>query len=142
MPCRFNRITWLAVGILVAQLLCGCLSLRIEKTQEGVDVLPPPAEFIPQKTSLQEVLSRYGAPADLVDMNGDFALHYRRALYRGMKFSVGIPLKTTFLPNPSVEADGDLLRYDTAIFIFSNDGVLKDMKYEKGTERSLWGDFW
>ena len=112
------------------------------KKQEGVDVLPPPAEFIPQKTSLQEVLSRYGAPTDLVDMNGDFALHYRRALYRGMKFSVGIPLKTTFLPNPSAEADGDLLRYDTAIFIFTTDGVLKDMKYEKGTERPLWGDFW
>jgi len=107
-----------------------------------VDVPPPPENFVREKTSLKEVLSRYGAPTDLVDMNGDFALHFRRAFYRGMSLSIGIPLKNTLLPNPSVEAAGSLLRYDTAVFIFTADGVLKDMKYEKGTDRSLWEDYW
>jgi hypothetical protein len=142
MRCRFNKIVWLIAALLMAQAISGCLSLQIEKVQEGVDVLPPPDEFIREKTSLKEVLSRYGAPTDLVDMNSDFALHYRRVLYRGMNVSIGIPLKNALLPNPSVETTGNLLRYDTVVFIFAADGVLKDMKYEKGTDRSLWEDYW
>jgi len=142
MRCRFDKIVWLTAALLMAQAISGCLSLQIEKVQEGVDVLPLPDEFIREKTSLKEVLSRYGAPTDLVDMNSDFALHYRRVLYRGMNVSIGIPLKNALLPNPSVETTGNLLRYDTVVFIFAADGVLKDMKYEKGTDRSLWEDYW
>ena len=142
MRCLSNSIIGVAAALLLAQILSGCVSLRIEKKQEGVDVLPPPVEFIQKKTLLEEVLAGYGAPTDLVDMNGDFALHYRRALYRGMRVSMGIPLKSVLLPNPSMEAKGNLLRYDTAVFIFTADGVLKDMKYEKGTSRSLWEDYW
>jgi hypothetical protein len=41
-----------------------------------------------------------------------------------------------------MEATGNLLRYDTVVFIFTADGVLKDMKYEKGTSRPLWEDYW
>ncbi len=142
MRCLSNSIIRVAAALLLAQVLSGCVSLRIEKMQEGVDVLPPPVEFIQKKTLLEDVLAGYGAPTDLVDMNGDFALHYRRALYRGMRVSMGIPLKSVLLPNPSMEAKGNLLRYDTAVFIFTADGVLKDMKYEKGTSRSLWEDYW
>jgi hypothetical protein len=142
MRCPFNSIIRVAAALLIAQAISGCVSLRIEKIQEGADVLPPPVEFIQKKTLLEEILSCYGAPTDLVDMNGDFALHYRRALYRGMKVSMGIPLKYALLPNPSMEATGNLLRYDTVVFIFTADGVLQDMKYEKGTSRSLWEDYW
>ena len=142
MGCPFNSIIRVAAAMLIAQAISGCVSLRIEKIQEGADVLPPPVEFIQKKTLLEEILSCYGAPTDLVDMNGDFALHYRRALYRGMKVSMGIPLKYALLPNPSMEATGNLLRYDTVVFIFTADGVLQDMKYEKGTSRSLWEDYW
>jgi hypothetical protein len=142
MRCRFNNIIWVTAALLVAQAISGCVSLQIEKAQEGVDVLPPPDEFVQKKTSLEEILSSYGAPTDLVDMNGDFALYYRRALYRGMNVSIGIPLKYALLPNPSMEATGNLSRYDTVVFIFTADGVLKDMKYEKGMSRSLWEDYW
>jgi hypothetical protein len=142
MRCRFNNIIWVTAALLIAQTLSGCISLRFEKLQEGADVLPPPVEFLQKKTSLEEILSCYGAPTDLVDMNGDFALHYRRALDRGMKVSIGIPLKYAVLPNPGVESAGYLVRYDTVVFIFSADGVLKDMKYEKGTSRSFWEDYW
>ena len=142
MRCRFNNIIWVTAALAIAQAISGCVSLQIERVQKGVDVLPPPVEFIQKKTSLAEILSCYGAPTDLVDMNGDFALHYRRTLYRGMNVSIGVPLKNALLPNPSVEATGNLLRYDTVVFIFTADGVLKDMKYEKGSSRSLWEDYW
>lgn len=142
MRCLFNNRTWLAAVFFLAQAVSGCVSLQIEKTQEGVDILPPRGEFAPEKTSLDEILACYGAPAEVVDLNGDFALHYRRALARGASVSIGFPLKYTFLPNPSIKANGDLLRYDTAVFIFTADGVLKDMKYGKGTERPLWEDYW
>jgi len=142
MRCRFNNIIWFTAALLIAQAISGCVSLQIEKIQEGANVFPPPDEFIQKRPSLEEILSGYGAPSDLVDMNGDFALHYRRALYRGMNVSIGIPLKYTLLPSPSIKSTGNLLRYDTVVFIFTADGMLKDMKYENGTDRSLWEDFW
>ena len=143
MRCPFNIITRVAAALLIAQAISGCISLQIDKIQEGVDVLPPPVEFLQKKTLLEEILSCYGAPTDLDDMNGDFALYYRRVLNRVMNVSIGIPfLKSALLPNPSMEAAGNLLRYDTVVFIFTADGVLKDMKYEKGTSRSLWEDYW
>ena len=110
MQCRFNSIIWVTAALLMAQAISGCLSLKIEKFQEGVDVLSTPDEFVRKETSLEKILSRYGAPTDLVDMNGDFALHYRRALYRGMNVSIGIPLKYALQPNPSMEASGNLSR--------------------------------
>jgi hypothetical protein len=142
MGCPFKSIIGVAAALLMAHALSGCVSLRIEKIQEGADVPPPPVEFLQKKALLEEILSRYGAPTDLADMDGDFALHYRRALYRGMKVSMGVPLKSALMPNPSMEANGNLSRYDTAVFILTADGVLKDMKYEKGTSRSLWEDYW
>ena len=143
MRCPFNIIIRVAAALLIAQAISGCISLQIDKIQEGVDVLPPPVEFLQKETLLEEILSCYGAPTDLADMNGDFALYYRRALNRVMNVSIGIPfLKSALLPNPSMEATGNLLLYDTVVFIFTADGVLKDMKYEKGMSRSLWEDYW
>jgi hypothetical protein len=142
MRCRFNNLIWFAAALLIAHATAGCVSLQIDKIQEGVDILPAPVEFLQKKTLLAEILSCYGAPTDLVDMKGDFALHYRRALYRGMNVSIGIPLKYALLPSPSMKATGNLLRYDTVVFIFTADGVLKDMKYDKGTGRSFWEDYW
>jgi hypothetical protein len=142
MRCPFKSIIRVASALFIAQATSGCISLEINKIQEGVDVPPPPVEFFQKKTLLEEILSSYGAPTDLVDMNGNFALYYRKALYRGMNFSIGIPLMHELLPNPGIEATGNLSRYDTVVFFFTADGVLKDMRYEKGTSRSLWEDYW
>jgi hypothetical protein len=142
MRCRFKKMIWVTYALLIAQAITGCVSLQIEKAQDGADVLPPPDKFIQKKTSLEEILTGYGAPSDIVDMNGDFALHYQKGLYRGMNVSIGIPLKYALMPSPSMKATGNLLRYDTIVFVFTADGVLKDMKYEKGTSRSLWEDYW
>jgi len=141
MRCPFSNIIRIVAALLLTQAISGCISLQIEKRQEGVDVLPPPVEFLQKKTLLNEILSSYGAPTDIVDMNGDFALHYRKALYKGMDVSIGIPLQNLLL-YPSTGAFGNLSHYDAVVFIFTADGVMKDMKYEKGSSRSLWEDYW
>ena len=127
--------------MLLAQAISGCIALQFEKRQEGVDVLAPQVEFLQKKTLLNEVLSSYGAPTDIVDMNGDFALHYRKTLYKGMDFSMGIPLQNLLLYS-NMGAYGNLLQNDAVVFIFTADGVMKDMKYEKGSSRSFWDDYW
>ena len=142
MGCRFDLIPRVTATLWIAVAVSGCVSLQIEKYQEGCDFLPLADGFVPGKTSLKEILSRYGAPDDIVEMNGDFALYFKRALYRGMNVSIGIPLKDVFLLSPSVKSAGNLIRYDTAVFIFTADQVLKDMRFENGTSRSLWGDYW
>jgi len=89
MRCRFDSTIRIAAVLLIPLAISGCISLRIDKIQEGVDVLPPTEEFARGKTSLKEILSCYGAPDDLVDMNGDFALHFRKALYRRINITLG-----------------------------------------------------
>ena len=141
MRCPFSSIIRIVAALLLTQAISGCMSLQIEKRQEGGDVLAPPVEFLQKKIVLDEILSSYGAPTEIVDLNGDFALHYRKAHYRGMDVSIGIPLQNLMLYS-NMGAYGNLLRYDAVVFIFTADGVMKDMKYEKGSSRSLWDDYW
>jgi hypothetical protein len=77
------------------------------------------------------VLSCYDAPDDIVNMTGEFALYFKRAFYRGINVSAGIPLKNILLPSPGVGATGNLLRYGAVVFVFTAEGVQKDMKYKK-----------
>jgi len=141
MRCPFSCIIRIVAVLLLTLAIAGCMSLQFEKRQEGIAVLAPPVEFLHKKTVLDEILSSYGAPTDIVEMNGDFALHYRKALYKGMDISFGIPLQNLLLYS-SLGAYGNLLRYDAVVFIFTADGVMKDMKYEKGSSRSFWDDYW
>ena len=128
--------------LFMGQFIWGCVSLQIEKFNDGADIPPPPDEFMAGKTLLQEVLSCYGAPNEIVHMKGAFALHYRKTLYRGMDISIGIPLKDVWAPSPNLESRGNLSRHDTVVFVFTPEGLLKDWKYEKGTSRPLWGTYW
>jgi hypothetical protein len=140
MRCLSNKIIGILLIFFLGQFLWGCISLQIEKFNDGADVPPPPDEFLAGKTSLQEVLSYYGAPTEIVHLKGAFALHYQRALYRGVDISIGLPLRDVL--NPKLDTRGNLFRYDTVVFIFTPEGVLKDLKYEKGTSRPLWSTFW
>jgi len=142
MECRFNRILWAMTLLLLSQILCGCVSFRIEKVNDGAEVQPLPQEFVVGKTTLTEVLVSYGAPTDIVDMRGHFALHYQRAFYRGGNLSVGIPLTDVLRVSPTLDATGNLQRYDSAVFVFTPEGVLSEMTYEKGTSHPLWNTYW
>jgi hypothetical protein len=130
------------VILFLATALAGCVSMQVQKARRGVDPVPFAGELAPGTASLQDVLSRCGAPDEIVDLDPDFALHYRHALLRGVKLSVGIPLKQVFLPNPSLETRGNLVRTDTLVLVFTSGGLLKDLRYEKATDRPLVEDYW
>ena len=127
--------------LLLAIGLTGCVSLQLQKVREGGELAPGDGIAV-GRSSLQDVLSRCGAPDEVVDLDPEFALHYRRLLQRGLNVSVGVPLKQFWLPNPSLEGRGKLQRYDTAVLVFTPAGVLKDVRYEKATDRPLMSDYW
>jgi hypothetical protein len=142
MRCHFRNIVWIMIALLAGYVISGCVSLRIEKINNGADILPPPEGFMAGKTSLQEVLLYYGAPTEVIDMRGYLALHYQRKFYRGGHVSVGIPLGDVYGANPKLDARGDLVLHDAIVFIFTTDGLLTDMSYEKSTSRPLWDTYW
>jgi hypothetical protein len=116
--------------------------MQVQKARRGMDPVPLAAGLIPGASTLQEALSRCGAPDEIVDMDPDFALHYRHLLQRGAKLSVGIPLKQVFLPNPSLETRGNLVRTDALVLVFTPAGILKDLRHEQATDRPLIDDYW
>jgi hypothetical protein len=135
-PAVFALVLLLAIG------LAGCVSMQVQKARRGVDPVPLAAGLAPGASTLQDALSRCGAPDEIVDLDPDFALHYRHALQRGAKVSVGLPLKQAFLPNPSLETRGNLVRTDALVLVFTPGGILKDMRYEQATDRPLIEDYW
>jgi hypothetical protein len=135
-PAVFALILLLATG------LAGCVSLQVQKARRGVDPVPLAGELAPGTASLQDALSRCGAPDEIVDLDPDFALLYRHALQRGAKVSVGVPLKYTLMPNPSLETRGNLVRTDALVLVFTPGGLLKDVRYERSTDRPLIEDYW
>jgi hypothetical protein len=143
MACRFK---WrhLSIGLLLLIFLfSGCVSLRIDRINRGADVPVPSADLKEGKTTLAEVLSFYGAPTDIVDMKGKFALFYKRSFYQGGQISIGIPLTDMFLsPSLRMEATGNLLRHDLLALFFTPDGILRETLYEKGASQPFWGSFW
>ncbi len=139
---HFNRFPRLIALLLLCQILCGCPSVRIEKVSKGADVKPPPQEFAFGRTTLEEVLSIYGAPFNVVDMKGYFAITYLRTFYRGANLSLSIPFNEIVRVSPAFDAAGNLSRYDEAVFIFNSEGILAGMSYEKGTAHPLWKTYW
>ena len=140
--CSHGRALCLALAALLAAGLSGCVSLQVQKARRGVDPVPLAAGLLPGASTLQEALSRCGAPDEIVDMDPDFALHYRHLLQHGAKLSVGVPLKQVFLPNPSLETRGNLMRTDALVLVFTPAGILKDMRHEQATDRPLIEDYW
>ena len=145
MECRFKPVPKSIAGtillLLVCQALWGCPSFRIEKATEGAAVRPPPSHFVAGKTTLAEVLKVYGAPVEVVDMKDRFSLRYQHAFYRGGQFSFSIPL-SDILSGPSFGALARFQRYDSAVFVFTVQGVLAEMSYRKDSSSPLWKSYW
>jgi hypothetical protein len=139
---RFNRILRAMILLLFCLILGGCLSFRIDQINEGSEVKPLPQAFAVGKTTLADVLSSYGAPGDIVDMKGHFALHYQRTVYRGAQISLSLPFKDAIKVSPSFDTSGNLQRYDSAVFFFTPDGILSKMIYDNGIGHPLWNTYW
>jgi hypothetical protein len=144
MACRFNvRAT--ALGLLLTTLIfSGCVSLRFDRINNGSDVPAPAAHLQEGTATLAEVLGHYGAPTDIVDMDGKFALLYKKFFYQGGQISIGIPLSDLLFFQSSVklEATGNLLRHDLLALFFTPDGILTETMYERGASHPFWGSFW
>ena len=138
----FDGLAWLVALALLCQVLTGCPSFRIDRFNDGADVKPLPPSFAVGRTSLAEVLDAYGAPAEVINMKGHFALHYQRSFYRGGQLSVSIPLHDVIKVSPSFDMSANMQRYDAALFVFTPEGVLLEMAYAKGTAHPWWKTYW
>jgi hypothetical protein len=142
MGCRSKHFLQIIVILLSASTLCGCVTIRIDKVSGDADIKPLPHEFIVGTTTLADVMDFYGAPVDIEDMENHFAIHYQKFHYRGVQLSFGIPFSNQLQESGSFGASGMLLRYDSAIFIFTLDGILSEMAYARDTDRPLWNTYW
>lgn len=143
MACRFN-IRSLALGLLLTTLIfSGCVSMRFDRINKGADVPEPAAHLKEGTATLAEILSHYGAPTDVVDMKGNFALLYKKSFYQGGQISIGIPLSDLYFRSSlKIEATGNLLRHDLLALFFTPDGILAETMYERGASQPFWKSFW
>jgi len=143
MACRSNFMRYAPCLLLLACILSGCVSLRFDRISQGADVPAQRSELKEGKATLTEVLNHYGAPTDIVDMNGNFALLYKKSFYQGGQLSLGIPLPDlNFQSGFKIEAAGNLLRHDLLALFFTPEGLLTGTMYEKGASQPFWGSFW
>ena len=108
MKCHCRTLVWIMTALLAGFVISGCISLRIEKFNDGADILPPPEGFTAGKTFFQEVLQYYGAPTEIIDMQGHLALHYLRSFYRGGHLSIRYSPGDAYNVSPKFDARGDL----------------------------------
>lgn len=143
MACRFNFRPLALCLLLMILIFSGCVSLRFDRISKGGDVPLPSTDLKDGKATLADALKHYGAPTDIIDTNGSFALIYKKSFYQGGQISIGIPLSDLlFQSSLRMEATGNLLRHDLLALFFTPDGILAETKYERGTSQPFWGSFW
>ena len=128
----FKIFPFLICLFIVAIQLTGCVSYRFIRAMEGRLVPPIPEECQVGKTTLKEALETFGAPDQVVELEGKDVLIYRRSLLAQSGLSFGIPL-TDILKN-SYNISGTLVRYDLLLLFFTPDGILTKIVVEKGSQ--------
>ena len=139
MACRFKFIL---VLIFLSVFASGCLSLRIEKASIGNAVpgqgsqLPDrlPDQLIEKHSTLTDALNAFGAPGEIINLEGNIVLVYEKGFYKGINLSLGIPLGEYSGPNPNLSGYGRLWKYDRLELFFSSDWLLIRSVYVKGSE--------
>ena len=117
---------------IVAIQLTGCVSYRFMRAVEGRLVPPIPEECHAGKTTLQEALEMFGAPDQLLELEGKDVLICRRSSLAESGLSFGIPM--TDMLSFDVSASGSLACYDLLLLFFTPDGILREIVSEKGSE--------
>jgi hypothetical protein len=144
MACHFDLKPCFALCLLLLiPMIAGCLNARFEKISKGADVPAPSTGLKVGQATLTDALKQYGAPADIVDMNGKVALIYKKSFYQGGQISIGIPLSGLSFPSSlRMEATGSLMRHDLLALFFTPDGILSETMYERGASQPFWESFW
>ncbi|MEN6466140.1 MAG: hypothetical protein ABFD62_13240 [Syntrophaceae bacterium] len=130
MACRFKFIP---VVVILSLFASGCLSLRVEKASIG-NAAPGPSQLKENRSTLQDALKLYGAPGDIIEMEGRIALIYEKGFYTGTQLSLGIPVFESVGPDLNLSGYGRLWRYDRLALFFSPDWVLMRSVYVKGSQ--------
>ena len=137
MAFRFKRCcTLLLGGVLIALFLAGCITYRIEREINGVELDDPGDKFRIGSSTMRDVLSKLGAPVDLLCIENHDLFIYKRSLLYENRLSLGLPvLDFPVGGSADFSAYGSLTRYDTLVFFFRPDGVLDHMVFEKGSSK-------
>jgi hypothetical protein len=137
MAFHFKRHCTLLLGeVLMALFLTSCITYRIERETNGMELHDPGDKFQIGISTMGDVLSKLGAPVDLLSIENHDLFIYKRSLLFENRLSLGLPVLD--LPvggSADVSAYGSLTRYDTLVFFFTPDGVLDHMVFEKGSSK-------
>jgi hypothetical protein len=133
---HFSRHLCVFLGCLCIILVnSGCLNYRIVRQMQGIEIEDPTEEFVAGISTISEVLTRLGAPAEVLSIEQKDLLIYERFLLYENRLSLGIPLlDVVFGGSADISAYGSLTRYDTLAFFFTPDGLLDHVVFEKGSE--------
>ena len=119
----------------IALWFTGCISYRIVRQLQGVEIQDPAGEFSIGMSTMGEVLEKLGAPAEVLSIENKDLLIYERSLLYENRLSLGIPLlDTVFGGSADLSAYGSLTRHDTLAFFFSPEGILDHWVFEKGSD--------
>ena len=132
---RFRKHLGVFLGCLCIILVnSGCLNYRIVRQIQGVEIEDPTEEFVTGISTISEVLTRLGAPAEVLSIEQKDLLIYERFLLYENRLSLGIPLlDVAFGGSADISAYGSLTRYDTLAFFFTPEGLLDHVVFEKGS---------
>lgn len=135
MDYRFKRCFKLTLwGICITLVLTNCISYRIVREVDGVEISDPGNTFRVGQSTMGEVLSKMGAPIQVVSIQNKDLLIYERSLVVENRISLGVPLLDTAIGGSAdISTYGSLTRYDTLAFFFDPQGILDHMVFEKGS---------
>jgi len=106
------------------------------KSVEGSPVASPGRTLLVGRTTLEDVLSRFGAPDQVMELEGKNLILYERTLYRENALTIGIPVMGKLGgPSADLSARGGLVQYDTLVLFFTPDDILCNVAFEKGSHR-------
>jgi len=120
--------------LLLLTLAPGCLSYQLVGGVEGGKVAFPSDRLVVGKTTLGEALALLGAPDTVDRATGLDLLIYERAVVRGNRLSLGIPIVDVWRVGFDLSAYGGLVRYDRLVLFFSPEGILLGTAFEEGSK--------
>jgi hypothetical protein len=135
MGCR-SKLVFVMIFILTSSsLFFGCFSYQMLKRTDGGSFTPADHTLRVDESTLDEALSKLGAPDRLVSLEGRDVLLYRRIVFRQHRLSFGASVFDTWSRGIDMSVFGGLEGYDTLALFFTPDGILRQSVIEKAADR-------
>jgi hypothetical protein len=129
MGSHFKIALVFAIGFMILINFDGCVSYKFSRQVRGLEVKAPEDTLKAGSTTLGEVLSIYGAPDRIGELDDQDLLIYERIIYTNSGLSIGIPFGD--FPKPELSANEGLGRYDTLAIFFTSDHIVSSIVYTK-----------